>query len=175
MFPSGTETAVTGIQVAGAEADEAARPQSVALQLAADVDAARGAVIAAAGTLPEGRREIAAELFQLDGRPLRPGARVLVKHGTSTVQAIVSRSTRGTTSTRSRTSRPTSLETNDIGHARLRLAAELPSSRTRRTVRRLVPRHPSVRRRDARRRHRAGLTARHPPTHPCTPTEGGEL
>ena len=35
------------------------------------------------------RREFEAELFQLDARPLTPGIRVLVKHGTATVQAIV--------------------------------------------------------------------------------------
>ena len=37
----------------------------------------------------QGGREFDAELFQLDARALTPGIRVLIKHGTATVQAIV--------------------------------------------------------------------------------------
>ncbi len=126
VFPSGIETTVTGIEVAGAEAFEARAPQSIALQLAADVDAARGAVIAAAGTLPPASREISAELFQLDARTLRAGTRVLVKHGTSTVQALVS-SIDARRDLDTLAHEPADvLETNDIGHATLRLAADLP-------------------------------------------------
>ncbi|GAA2978354.1 sulfate adenylyltransferase subunit 1 [Microbacterium terrae] len=126
VFPSGARTTVTGIRVAGVETDRAVAPQSVAIELADDVDAARGAVIAAAGTLPEARQYIDAELFQLDRRALSVGARILVKHGTSTVQALVA-----DISSRydldSLTHEPAStLETNDIGRVRLRLASELP-------------------------------------------------
>ncbi|QIG39069.1 sulfate adenylyltransferase [Microbacterium sp. 4R-513] len=126
VFPSGIDTVVTGIQVAGVDVDEAQAPQSVALQLADDVDAARGAVIAASGTLPGPTREIAAELFQLDARALRAGTRVLVKHGTTTVQALVS-SIDARRDLDSLAHEPAeSLETNDIGQATLRLAADLP-------------------------------------------------
>jgi sulfate adenylyltransferase subunit 1 len=126
VFPSGVDTVVTGIQVAGVDVDEAQAPQSVALQLAHDVDAARGAVIAASGTLPEARREIAAELFQLDARPLHAGSRVLVKHGTTTVQALVT-SIDARRDLDSLAHEPAdSLATNDIGHATLRLATDLP-------------------------------------------------
>lgn len=126
VFPSGIETTVTGIDVAGAPADEALAPQSVALQLADEVDAARGAVIVAAGTLPTPARTIDAELFQLDPRALTVGARVLVKHGTSTVQAlvadIVSRRDLDTLA-----HEPASeLAVNEIGRATLRLASDLP-------------------------------------------------
>ena len=126
VFPSGLETTVTGLQVAGADSDEAHAPQSVALELADDVDAARGAVIAASGTLPAPRREIAAELFQLDARALRPGARVLVKHGTATVQALVSSIDARYDLDRLVHEPADALEVNDIGHATLRLAADLP-------------------------------------------------
>ncbi|KRA24800.1 sulfate adenylyltransferase [Microbacterium sp. Root61] len=126
VFPSGIETTVIGIEVAGAAVETASAPQSVALQLADDVDAARGTLLAAIGTLPAARRDVEAELFQLDARPLATGARVLVKHGTSTVQAIVSELTSRydlDTLTHEPASR---LATNDIGRARLRLAADLP-------------------------------------------------
>ncbi|GAA1955931.1 sulfate adenylyltransferase subunit 1 [Microbacterium deminutum] len=126
IFPSRIATTVTGIRVAGAEVDEAVAPQSVSLEFADELDTARGAVVVAAGTLPGGRREIDAELFHLDTRPLVAGTRVLVKHGTATVQAIV-------TQIDSRYNLDTlahepaeSLATNDIGRVRLRLSAELP-------------------------------------------------
>ncbi|UOE43270.1 sulfate adenylyltransferase subunit 1 [Agromyces larvae] len=126
VFPSGIETTVTGIDVAGASADEAVAPQSIALRLADDIDAARGAVIATAGTVPAGRREVVAELFQLDARPLLPGARVLVKHGTRTVQALVA-SVDARRDLDTLAHEPASaLEANDIGRATLRFAAELP-------------------------------------------------
>jgi sulfate adenylyltransferase subunit 1 len=98
----------------------------VSVQLAHDVDAARGAVIVAAGTLPEGRREIDAELFQLDDRPLVTGARVLVKHGTATVQAVIAQ-IESRYDLDALTHEPAdTLAANDIGRVRLRLAAELP-------------------------------------------------
>ncbi|MGX5697855.1 sulfate adenylyltransferase subunit 1 [Agromyces soli] len=126
VFPGGATTTVVGIDTADGPLEEAHAPQSVAIRLADEIDAARGAVIAAAGTLPEGRREIEAELFQLDPRALAPGSRVLVKFGTSTVQALVA----GITGRRNLDTLATEpadrLEVNDIGHATLRLAAELP-------------------------------------------------
>jgi sulfate adenylyltransferase subunit 1 len=126
LFPSGIATTVTGIRIAGIEASEAVAPQSVSLEFADDLDTARGAVVVAAGTLPSARREIDAELFQLDVRPLIAGSRVLVKHGTSTVQAIVADvESRYDLDTLAHVPAP-SLETNDIGRVRLRLAADLP-------------------------------------------------
>ena len=125
IFPSGVETTVTGVDVGGAETDEAHVPQSVALRLADDVDAARGAVVAAAGSLAPARREIEAELSQLDARPLASGARVLVKHGTATVQAIVEVTSSYDLNAFVHVT-ASALAVNDIGRARLRLAAELP-------------------------------------------------
>ncbi|KEP75595.1 sulfate adenylyltransferase [Microbacterium sp. SUBG005] len=126
LSTSGVRTVVRGIRVAGVPADSAVAPQSVSLELADDVDAARGAVIASAGSLTAGRREADVELFQLDARPLTSGARVLVKHGTATVQAIVaSIDSRYDLDALTHVDADR-LETNDIGRARLRLAADLP-------------------------------------------------
>lgn len=126
LFPSGIATTVTGIRIAGVEASEAVAPQSVSLEFADDLDTARGAVVVAEGTLPSARRDVDAELFQLDVRPLTTGSRVLVKHGTSTVQAIVTDiESRYDLDTLAHVPAP-SLETNDIGRVRMRLAADLP-------------------------------------------------
>jgi sulfate adenylyltransferase subunit 1 len=126
IFPSGIATTVTGIRSAGSPVDEAQAPQSVSLEFEDDLDTARGALVVAAGTLPPARREVGAELFQLDARPLTPGVRVLLKHGTSTVQAIVAQiESRYDLDTLTHEPAQT-LQTNDIGRVRLRLASDLP-------------------------------------------------
>lgn len=125
VFPSGITTTVAGIDRGPVAVEEASAPLSVSLRLADPVDAARGAVIAAAGSLPAPRRELDADVFQLDGRPLTVGTRVLVKHGTSTVQALVT-DIRGRLDLDTLKTTPApALETNDIGLVRLKLAADL--------------------------------------------------
>lgn len=119
-------TTVTGIDFAGRELDEAVAPQSVALRLADEFDVARGDTIAAAGTIREASADLYAALCWLSPKPLREGAKVLVKHGTRTVQALV-RNVTGKVDLASFGLEPTTtLELNDIGHAQLRLAAPLP-------------------------------------------------
>ena len=126
VHPGNFKTAITGIQVAGRSVDQAFAPQSVTVELAAEFDLARGAVIAAAGTLPEPTNLISAELFWLDPRPLVAGQRLLLKTGTNTVQVIVS-------SIEGRRNLDTlgieladKLDINDIGHATLKVASPLP-------------------------------------------------
>jgi len=119
-------TTVTGIDFAGRELTEAVAPQSVALRLADEFDVARGDTIAAAGTVREASADVYAALCWLSPKPLREGAKVLVKHGTRTVQALV-RNVTGKLDLASFGLEPTStLELNDIGHAQLRLSAPLP-------------------------------------------------
>jgi sulfate adenylyltransferase subunit 1 len=119
-------TTVAGIDFAGAELDEAAAPQSVAIRLADEFDVARGDTIAAAGTVRESSADLYAALCWLSPKPLREGAKVLVKHGTRTVQALV-RSVSGKLDLATfKLEGASSLELNDIGHAQLRLAAPLP-------------------------------------------------
>jgi sulfate adenylyltransferase subunit 1 len=119
-------TMVTGIDFAGASLEEATAPQSVAIRLADEFDVARGDTIAAAGTVRESTADLYAQLCWLSPKPLREGAKVLVKHGTRTVQALV-RSVNGKLDLATfNLEGASSLELNDIGHAQLRLAAPLP-------------------------------------------------
>lgn len=119
-------TTVVGIDFAGASLEEAAAPQSVAIRLADEFDVARGDTIAAAGTVREASADLYAALCWLSPKPLREGAKVLVKHGTRTVQAMV-RSVSGKLDLATfKLEGASSLELNDIGHAQLRLAAPLP-------------------------------------------------
>ncbi|MFK0002097.1 sulfate adenylyltransferase subunit 1 [Paenarthrobacter sp. NPDC090522] len=119
-------TTVVGIDFAGRSLEEAAAPQSVAVRLADELDIARGDTIAAAGTVREASADLYASLCWLSPKPLREGQKVLVKHGTRTVQALV-RSVSGKLDLATFKSEPaSSLELNDIGNAQLRLAAALP-------------------------------------------------
>jgi sulfate adenylyltransferase subunit 1 len=126
VFPGGATTTVTGIDAGSASVDEASAPRSVSLRLADQLDAARGAVIVAEGALPEPRRELDASVFWLGAQPLRPGARVLVKSGTSTVQALVSDIVGRRDLDTLALEPAAALEVNDIGQVRVRLASELP-------------------------------------------------
>ncbi|MET3812293.1 GTP-binding protein [Arthrobacter sp. UYEF3] len=119
-------TTVTGIDFAGRELTEAVAPQSVALRLAEEFDVARGDTIAAAGTFPESTADLYAALCWLSPKPLREGSKVLVKHGTRTVQALVRNVTGKLDLASFRLEPASTLELNDIGHAQLRLAAPLP-------------------------------------------------
>lgn len=119
-------TTVVGIDFAGESLQEAFAPQSVAIRLAEEFDVARGDTIAAAGTVRESSADLYAALCWLSPKPLREGAKVLVKHGTRTVQALV-RNVSGKLDLASfKLEATSSLELNDIGHAQLRLAAPLP-------------------------------------------------
>lgn len=132
VLPSGRRTRVVGIDTADTLADagdpfaglpEAFAPQSVTLRLADDVDVARGDLIAAADDAPVVTQDVEGTLAWLSDRPLRPGARVLVKHTTRTVQAVV-RDVVGRLDLDSATLEPADeLGLNDIGRVTLRLAS----------------------------------------------------
>ncbi|CCQ45175.1 sulfate adenylyltransferase, large subunit [Pseudarthrobacter siccitolerans] len=119
-------TTVVGIDFAGASLEEAAAPQSVAIRLAEEFDVARGDTIAAAGTVREASADLYASLCWLSPKPLREGQKVLVKHGTRTVQALVRNVNGKLDLSTFKVEAASTLELNDIGHAQLRLAAPLP-------------------------------------------------
>ena len=126
VYPGGASTVVTGIDFAGTALDEATAPQSVAIRVGGDFDITRGATIASSGRPLVVSRDVTAALFWLDPRPLQAGARVLVKSGTTTVQAIVT-AVSGRRDLDTLALEPaTELAANDIGEATLRLASEIP-------------------------------------------------
>ena len=125
VHPAGVRTTVIGIDTADGPLESAGAPLSVALRLADDIDTARGTVLAAAGTLPQPRKIVRAEVFPFTAEGLRSGDRVLVKAGTSTVKAIVTIESRRNFATSA--SEPAEvLAGNDIGIAEVKLATALP-------------------------------------------------
>lgn len=126
VLPSGRTASVVGIDFAGASLDRAVAPQSVALRLSEEIDIARGDVLAATGTFGEVSQDLYAELCWLSTKPLREGAKVLIKHGSKTVQGLI-RSVSGKLDLDTFQVEPASgLELNDIGGAQIRLASPLP-------------------------------------------------
>jgi sulfate adenylyltransferase subunit 1 len=89
VLPSGRTTTISGIDLLGRPVDTAWAPQSVTVLLADDLDVSRGALIAPTASAPAVTQDIRATVCHLHERPLRVGERVLLKHATRTVKALV--------------------------------------------------------------------------------------
>lgn len=130
VLPHGQRSTVSGIDTADGPLTEAAAGKSVTLLLADDIDISRGDLIAVADNAPQVSDEIDATICWLSDKPLRSGARLLVKHATRTVPAIVSSvDTRFNEQTLSSSPNPDSLELNEIGQVSFRTAEPLPLDR----------------------------------------------
>ncbi|KAA1031026.1 sulfate adenylyltransferase [Pseudonocardia sp. EV170527-09] len=127
VLPEGHRTTISEVRTADGPLAAAGAGLSVTVLLADDIDAPRGALIAAASDVPEVTSEIDATLCWLAEKPLLPGARLLLKHGTRTTQVIVGTlGSRLDTETVSYAPAPEKLEINDIGRVSLRVADPLP-------------------------------------------------
>jgi sulfate adenylyltransferase subunit 1 len=126
VLPQGIRSRVERIDTADGPLEEAGSGTSVTLLLADDIDISRGDLIAAADAPPRITDEITGTLCWLSSKPLKPGARVLVKHGARTVQALVGElHARFDEQKLSSVASPALLELNDIGLVTLTLAEEL--------------------------------------------------
>nr|WP_062341508.1 GTP-binding protein [Herbidospora sakaeratensis] len=112
--PGGRTTTVAGIDVLGEPVTMAWAPQSIAVRLADDLDVSRGALISPAATAPGTTRELRATVCHLHEKALTVGEKVLVKHTTRTVHAVVEHIGTGGP-----------LGVNDIGDVVVRTAADL--------------------------------------------------
>ncbi|MHC3473060.1 sulfate adenylyltransferase subunit 1 [Streptomyces sp. 7R007] len=89
VHPSGATSAITGIDVLGTPVEAAYAPQSVSVRLADQRDVSRGDMITAGPEVPALTQDVRAAVCHLADRPLRVGDRVLVRHTTRTVKAVV--------------------------------------------------------------------------------------
>ncbi|MFZ5872745.1 MAG: elongation factor 1-alpha C-terminal domain-related protein, partial [Actinomycetota bacterium] len=121
--PSGLRTTVAGIDTADGPLTEAFAPRSVTLRLADDLDVSRGDLVAAAAGAPEPVRQLQASVCWLSDVPLRAPGRLLLKHTTRTVPAVVTAVT-GRFDLDSQSLQPAeTLGLNDIGAVELRLGS----------------------------------------------------
>src|SRR5687768_210151 len=126
VLPSGRRTSVAAVETADGPLDAAIPGMSVTVRLADDVDVSRGDLLADPEQPPLVARELEATVCWMAERALEPGTRLVVKHTTRTVRAIVDEllsvvdihtlEDRGA---------PERLELNDIARVRLRLAEPL--------------------------------------------------
>lgn len=127
VLPAGVRTTVERIDTPDGELTEAEAGRSVTLLLADDIDISRGDVLADAANPPVLADELDATLAWLADKPLRPGARVLVKSGARTVQALVTDlRTRFDEQQLSTVDGPETLQLNEIGQVQLRTAEPVP-------------------------------------------------
>ena len=127
VLPSGTRSTVLRVDTADGELAVADVGRSVTVVLADEVDASRGDLIASPQDAPTPVTDLEATVCWLAEQPLRAGARLLIKHGTRTTQAIVSRiEERFDEQALSAVPSPDTLELNEIGRVSIRTAEPLP-------------------------------------------------
>ena len=125
VLPSGQKSRIQEIWTYDGPLEEAFCPQSVTLRLEDDLDISRGDTIVGLDPLPGHSAELARRVCWMNPRPLTAGKKYFLKHGTQTVQAMV-------TSLESRIDFETfepedaaELAMNDIGEVRIRTAKPL--------------------------------------------------
>ena len=137
-LPSGFSTRVRRIEAAGTEIAEAFAPMSVTLLLDDDVDISRGDMICRPNNRPAAAQDIEAMVSWMSSDvPLARRSRLVVKHTSRTVKAIVTDlHYRIDVNTLHRDEAATQLGLNEIGRVRLRLTQPIfsdPYARNRTT------------------------------------------
>jgi sulfate adenylyltransferase subunit 1 len=126
VLPSGRTSTIEGIEVLGTSVDAAWAPQSVTVRLADDLDVSRGDLIAPSDGVPPTARDVEATVCHVADTALSVGQRVLLKHTTRTVKAIVKAiPSRLALDNLSQHPEPGQLIANDIGRIVVRTAEPL--------------------------------------------------
>ncbi|MFE3325374.1 sulfate adenylyltransferase subunit 1 [Streptomyces sp. NPDC059176] len=126
VLPSGRTSRISGIDLLGEPVDVAWTPRSVTLLLEDDIDVSRGDLIVPSEDAPATTQDVEATVCHVADQPLAVGQRVLLKHTTRTVKAIVQEiPSRLTLDDLSQHPSPGQLVANDIGRVRVRTAEPL--------------------------------------------------
>ncbi|GAB3067884.1 sulfate adenylyltransferase subunit 1 [Nocardioides zeae] len=137
VLPSGMPATIAGIDLFDREVTEAYPPMSVTIRLNEDVDVSRGDLIARPNNQPAVTQDVDAMVAWMSTTPLRPRQKLLVKHTTRTVKALVKElDYRLDVNTLHRDLETGELGVNEIGRVRLRTQQPLlldPYSRNRTT------------------------------------------
>ncbi len=89
VLPAGIETTISTLEVGGKSVDEVFAPQSVTIQLADDIDISRGDSIVKSDNLPQVSNELDVILCWMDEKPLIPGNKYYLQHGSRLVRSVV--------------------------------------------------------------------------------------
>jgi bifunctional enzyme CysN/CysC len=121
VLPSGLTTTVAAIDGPRGAVDEAFAPMAVTVRLTDDLDVSRGDLICRPGNVPQTTQDLDAMVAWMADEPLRPRQRLVVKHTTRTVRAMVKEVTyRFDVNTLHRDTEAGELGLNDIGRVKLR-------------------------------------------------------
>jgi bifunctional enzyme CysN/CysC/sulfate adenylyltransferase subunit 1 len=137
VLPSGLRSRVSAVETADGPLDAAVQPMSVTIRLEDDIDVSRGDLLSDPEKAPVVARALHARVCWMAERPLESGARLVVKHTTRTVRAVVEELVSVVDiHTLEDLPAPARLDLNDIAIVSLRLAEPLaldPYSRNRST------------------------------------------
>ena len=126
VLPAAMKTTVKEIWTYGGSVPEAFCPQSVTICLEHDIDVSRGDMIVGLEQLPGMESNLRARVCWMNIRPLQPNKKYFLKHGTQTVQAIVTRiEDRINFTTLESEPNPAALAVNDIGIIHLKTSKPL--------------------------------------------------
>jgi sulfate adenylyltransferase subunit 1 len=126
VLPESHLSTVTSVETADGELPEASAGRSITVRLAEGLDVARGNMIVDVERPPTVTNQLESTLCWLSEQPLRPGARLLLKHGTRVTPAIVGALHDRLDTDTLTLSAPERLEINDIGRVSIRTADPLP-------------------------------------------------
>ncbi|GAB3532417.1 GTP-binding protein [Pontibacter brevis] len=89
VLPSGQTSIIKSVELGGKELEEAFAPMSVVLQLEDDVDISRGDVIVKQEENLDVTKEFEALVCWMNNKPLKPGAKLLLRHNSTETRAVV--------------------------------------------------------------------------------------
>ena len=126
VLPSGLTSRIAAIDTMDGPVEEAFAPMSVTVRLADDLDISRGDLICRAHNAPMVTQDVEAMVCWMVDKPLRPGAKLAIKHTTRSARAVVRELRyRLDVNTLHRDEDATELRLNDIGRIRLRTTQPL--------------------------------------------------
>lgn len=89
VLPAGIETTISTLEAGGKQVDEVFAPQSITIQLADDIDISRGDSIVKSDNQPQVSNELEVILCWMDDKPLIPGNKYYLQHGSRLVRSVV--------------------------------------------------------------------------------------
>lgn len=89
VLPANIETTISKLETGGEETEEVFAPQSVTIHLADDIDISRGDSIVKIDNQPQVSNELEVLLCWLDEKPLQPGNKYYLQHGSRLLRAVV--------------------------------------------------------------------------------------
>jgi bifunctional enzyme CysN/CysC len=126
VLPSGLRTRIAAIDTADGPVGQAFAPMSVTLRLEDDLDISRGDMICRPHNAPDTAQDIEAMVCWMTEQPLRPGAKLALKHTTRTARtAVRDLQYRLDVNTLHRDEAASELGLNEIGRVSLRITQPL--------------------------------------------------